>query len=629
MLPLPSSPSDERVSADSDAERRADSAAPPARTRPVPDASAREASGTAATPEDPAGRTALGQLAVQAKSVGPSGGTSTVAGIRTASSIAQEDVQKALQSGRQEEPLSAQVAAGKFRKALEYLNGRSMDGMLDEIEKLGFAGASYLLSNLGAAAWLGPYALARLEAGIRAVGIRQTGSTGELLTPLLDAVTRSGVRQHSDQFDAIRRKVPPPAGGWIALVQQHLAMAEYGEFFALTAADSAFRVLDFVTDTELNSALRGLTEKQLRLLIVSNKMADRYEGERIRRALDATWRARFPLVEPPWPKAVTTAGMNVADMSAMDKLAEAIRRSEKYGGDEIKGKVAELLTPQALAMMVGTTILFAVLEAGTAGAAGVALIALSAVMVGPEVYQIVGDINGFVSTAVSAQDEAALDLAGQYFAKAAVAISIDILVAVLLHKPTKATTPKIQARARAAGEFLKSRVSPPGRPSGELIPALAMAAEGPRFVQAPPERLTPMETRGGGPGAGAGRAQAVLEQNLRRPATPAEVSDYLYFEERYNRERALLPDAPFEGFEEYIYDARCDVNIGLLRGSRAADFAAANRLAGLRETPKGWTWHHHPDLGRMILIPTELHRQYGHWGGVSIWQRITEKPYRD
>ncbi|WP_435858156.1 SpvB/TcaC N-terminal domain-containing protein [Streptomyces umbrinus] len=125
----------------------------------------------------------------------------------------------------------------------------------------------------------------------------------------------------------------------------------------------------------------------------------------------------------------------------------------------------------------------------------------------------------------------------------------------------------------------------------------------------------------------ASRAQAVLEQNLGRSVTSTEVSDYLVFEERYNRERALLPDAPFEGFEEFIYDPRADVNIGLLRGSREADFAAANRLAGLRETPKGWTWHHHPDLGRMILIPTELHQQYGHWGGVSIWQRMTGAKY--
>jgi hypothetical protein len=436
------------------------------------------------------------------------------------------------------ESLGDQVTAGKFKQVLEYLNGRSMDDMLAQLDTLGFANASYLLANLGSAAWLGPQALARLESGIRTSGIRQTGTTGELLTSLLDAVHRSGVRQRADQFEAIRRKVAPPAGGWAGLARQYLAMADYGEFVVLTAADSTFRILDFVTDTEMSGVLGGLTQQQLRLLIVSNKAADRYDGERLRRQLDASWRARYPLVEAPWPKAVTTPGLNVLDMSTMDKLAEAIRRSEKFGGDEVKGKVAELLTPQALAMMVGTTILFAVLEGSTAGAAGVALIALSALLVGPEVYQVVGDINGFISTAVGAKDEAALDLAGQYFAKAAVAISIDILVAVLLHKPTKAVTPKIQAGSRAAGEFLSSALAGSKGPSGQLLPALAMAGEGPRFVQAPPERLTAMQSTGAGKGATPPAYESMSLAQLRRlAATDKAAADALL--DRYR----AMPDA--------------------------------------------------------------------------------------
>jgi Pput_2613-like deaminase len=402
------------------------------------------------------------------------------------------------------ETLNEQITSGKFKDALEFLNGRSMEDMIFHVEKVGFANASYLLANLGAAAWLGPRALGRLEVGIRSVGIRQTGTTSDLLIPLLDALKRSGVREFSDQLAAIRRNVMPPAGGWPTLVQQHLAMADIGPFVVLTAVDNAFRVLDFVTDGDMSQVLATLNEQQLRLLIVNNKSADRYDGERIRRGLDAAWRSRFPLVEPPWPKAVTAGGLKVSTMSTMDKLAEAIRRSEKYGGEELQGKLTELLSPQSLAMMAGTVILFAVLEASTAGAAGVALVALSVAMIGPEVYQVVGDINGFITTAAGATDEEALDRAGQYFAKAAVAISVDVLVAVLLHKPTKAATPRIQATARAAGEFLTSRTAPTGgRPSGELIPALAIASDGtPRFVQAPPERLTALESTGGGKGTG-------------------------------------------------------------------------------------------------------------------------------
>jgi A nuclease of the HNH/ENDO VII superfamily with conserved WHH len=52
-------------------------------------------------------------------------------------------------------------------------------------------------------------------------------------------------------------------------------------------------------------------------------------------------------------------------------------------------------------------------------------------------------------------------------------------------------------------------------------------------------------------------------------------------------------------------------------GSRVRDFAAANKAAGLRETPKGMTWHHHQDQTTMQLVPTEIHAKTGHTGGFS------------
>lgn len=52
-------------------------------------------------------------------------------------------------------------------------------------------------------------------------------------------------------------------------------------------------------------------------------------------------------------------------------------------------------------------------------------------------------------------------------------------------------------------------------------------------------------------------------------------------------------------------------------GSRAGDFAAANKAAGLRETPKGMTWHHHQDRTTMQLVPTDIHAKTGHTGGFS------------
>lgn len=52
-------------------------------------------------------------------------------------------------------------------------------------------------------------------------------------------------------------------------------------------------------------------------------------------------------------------------------------------------------------------------------------------------------------------------------------------------------------------------------------------------------------------------------------------------------------------------------------GSRMGDFAAANKAAGLRETPKGMTWHHHQDRATLQLVPTDIHAKTGHTGGFS------------
>jgi YD repeat-containing protein len=59
-----------------------------------------------------------------------------------------------------------------------------------------------------------------------------------------------------------------------------------------------------------------------------------------------------------------------------------------------------------------------------------------------------------------------------------------------------------------------------------------------------------------------------------------------------------------------------DVRIAL-SGTRATDFARANKAAGLPETPSGFTWHHHQDAGLMQLVETRVHRATGHTGGFS------------
>jgi hypothetical protein len=118
-------------------------------------------------------------------------------------------------------------------------------------------------------------------------------------------------------------------------------------------------------------------------------------------------------------------------------------------------------------------------------------------------------------------------------------------------------------------------------------------------------------------------ARALIERITHQPATDAMIRDFLMFRNAYNEERASmeLNGISFEGFDEYIVPGG-DVNIGMLRGSRAADFAAANELAGIDSLPPEYVWHHHPDFGRLVAIDRDIHELLRHWGGVSIWKHL-------
>jgi hypothetical protein len=58
-------------------------------------------------------------------------------------------------------------------------------------------------------------------------------------------------------------------------------------------------------------------------------------------------------------------------------------------------------------------------------------------------------------------------------------------------------------------------------------------------------------------------------------------------------------------------------------GSRSGDFAAANAKAGFQRMPAGYTWHHSEELGRMYLVPKNLHDAVKHTGGVATNKHVT------
>lgn len=78
----------------------------------------------------------------------------------------------------------------------------------------------------------------------------------------------------------------------------------------------------------------------------------------------------------------------------------------------------------------------------------------------------------------------------------------------------------------------------------------------------------------------------------------------------------------FEPYAKTLPNGKKSVTIDY-KGSPAKDFDAANEAAGLTRTPQHYTWHHSEDLGKMMLIPKDLHNIVKHTGGVAGHKHVT------
>lgn len=70
----------------------------------------------------------------------------------------------------------------------------------------------------------------------------------------------------------------------------------------------------------------------------------------------------------------------------------------------------------------------------------------------------------------------------------------------------------------------------------------------------------------------------------------------------------------FPDFSKYVVK-QIDIK---LTGSRTKDFAIANKKFGFKETPKGYTWHHHENATTLQLIPKTIHDAVKHTGGQAV-----------
>jgi hypothetical protein len=72
-----------------------------------------------------------------------------------------------------------------------------------------------------------------------------------------------------------------------------------------------------------------------------------------------------------------------------------------------------------------------------------------------------------------------------------------------------------------------------------------------------------------------------------------------------------------DGHPTFDPHARQEVKIPEMKGNHTTDYTDADRLAPKGPRQDGNTWHHHQDMKRMQEVPTDIHKDFTHKGGVS------------
>jgi hypothetical protein len=128
---------------------------------------------------------------------------------------------------------------------------------------------------------------------------------------------------------------------------------------------------------------------------------------------------------------------NVSAMNAPEKLGEAIRRSLPLVPPESRIVIEGLLTPESLAVLATAVSAWGAAHFfGVGEVASVVLVVAGAAFLGKSAIDVASDLMTFVHRALDAETERDLDVAGAHFAAAVVAVGVNVVAALLLHRTT-------------------------------------------------------------------------------------------------------------------------------------------------------------------------------------------------
>lgn len=144
----------------------------------------------------------------------------------------------------------------------------------------------------------------------------------------------------------------------------------------------------------------------------------------------------------PMPTATATAGTSGRDISQMgmsEKLQIVFAKAIEHLGPEAAEKFKQLLTPENITIMVGTTAALVAVQGVPFLDVAVdsVVLGVAAYSLGSEAINVIGDLVNFATKTASATTEADLDSAAQSLAKATATVGVDALAALLIHKGVK------------------------------------------------------------------------------------------------------------------------------------------------------------------------------------------------
>jgi hypothetical protein len=125
-------------------------------------------------------------------------------------------------------------------------------------------------------------------------------------------------------------------------------------------------------------------------------------------------------------------------MSVEEKLEAALRRSLPMLPAEARDTVMQMLTPQALAIVLGTLVVWAASHLfGIGEIVDIILLVVGFAVLGATVLSGAQELYDFVTTAKNARNDADLDRAARHFAKAVSILGVAVITALLMRSSLK------------------------------------------------------------------------------------------------------------------------------------------------------------------------------------------------